>query len=524
MKNSLLLAGLGSACALGSCSVETTQQQQKPNIIYVLADDMGYGDVSANQADGKIKTTHLDQLAAEGVRFTDAHTSSSVCTPTRYGIITGRYNWRSTLKSGVLTGKSKALIPTSRTTVASMLQKQGYHTAFIGKWHLGWNWAMKDTTEFGGEGWDLKDFDNLDFSKPISHSPNDLGFDYAYGFCGSLDMAPYVYVENGMPTMVPDSVSENTGKYSWWRKGPTAADFDHEDVTPNLFRKAMAYVKEQSETEDPFFLYLPLPSPHTPILPTEEWQGKSGLNPYGDFVLMIDDWMGKLLASVKEAGIEENTLIIFTTDNGCSPASKIEELAAAGHHPNGIYRGHKADIFEGGHRVPFLVKWPAVIKPGLVSDETICTTDLMATCADITGYHLADNEGEDSYSLLPIFRQGQLSQPLREATVHHSINGSFAIRQGDWKLIMCPGSGGWSFPRPDDKEAIKGLPEVQLYNLKDDPSEKNNLQADNPEKVSQLKEILVRYIQDGRSTSGKPQANDPIKGEWHQIDFISSNN
>jgi len=517
----LLLAGIFFCGLTISCS-EAEKQSQNPNIIYVLADDMGFGDVSAYNPDSKIETPNLDRMAQQGIRFTDAHTSSAVCTPTRYGILTGRYNWRSPLKSGVLTGKSKALIPTDRTTVASLLHQKGYHTAFIGKWHLGWNWHLKDPENFGGDGWNLEDFDNVDFSKPITHSPNDLGFDYAYGHSGSLDMAPYVYVENGQVTAIPDSVSENTGKYSWWRKGPTSSDFDHEDVTPNFFRRAIAHVSQQAQTDEPFFLYLALPSPHTPILPTAEWQDKSGLNPYGDFVLMVDDWMGRLLASLRENGIEENTLIIFTTDNGCAPAAKIEELTAKGHFPSGPFRGHKADIFEGGHRVPFIAQWPAKIKPGLVSDETICTTDLLATCAEIVDYPLADSEGEDSYSLMPVFEQLPLEQPLREATVHHSINGSFAIRQGDWKLIMCPGSGGWSFPRPENKAAIDTLPPIQLYNLKDDPSESQNLQAANPEVVTQLKAILTRYILDGRSTTGKPQTNDPIAGEWKQISFIEA--
>ena len=209
-----------SSC--GSSSVEETETAKMPNIIYVLADDLGYGDISAFNPEGKIQTKNLDRLAAEGMRFTDAHTSSSVCTPTRYSILTGRYNWRSTLKQSVLTGKSKALIPSSRTTVASLLKKRGYHTAFIGKWHLGWDWAEKETGANTGAGWDLKDFDNIDFSKPVKNTPNDLGFDYAYGHSGSLDMAPYVYVENGMATAIPDTTTANRNKYSWWREGPTA--------------------------------------------------------------------------------------------------------------------------------------------------------------------------------------------------------------------------------------------------------------------------------------------------------------
>ncbi len=506
-----------SSC--GSSSVEETETAKMPNIIYVLADDLGYGDISAFNPEGKIQTKNLDRLAAEGMRFTDAHTSSSVCTPTRYSILTGRYNWRSTLKQSVLTGKSKALIPSSRTTVASLLKKQGYHTAFIGKWHLGWDWAEKETGANTGAGWDLKDFDNIDFSKPVKNTPNDLGFDYAYGHSGSLDMAPYVYVENGMATAIPHTTTANRNKYSWWREGPTAPDFDHEQVTPNFFNKAISYVKERSETDRPFFLYLPLPSPHTPILPLEEWQGKSGLNPYGDFMFMIDDYMGRLMKAVAEAGIEDNTLIIFTSDNGCSPEANFQVLAEKGHHPNGIYRGHKADIYEGGHRVPFIAKWPGTIKPAGKSDETICTTDLMATVAAITGYDLQDDEGEDSYSLLPVLTGESLSTTLREATVHHSINGQFAIRQGDWKLAMCGGSGGWSYP--NTKAALDTLPPMQLFNLREDPKESRNLIDQHPEKAEELKALLTQYVTEGRSTPGAPQKNDGSES-WKQLWWINN--
>lgn len=497
------------------------KESEFPNIIFVLADDLGYGDIGAYNDLCKIKTPHIDQLASEGLLFSDAHTSSSVCTPTRYGILTGRYNWRTPLKQGVLTGKSKALIPKDRTTVASMLKKAGYNTAFIGKWHLGWDWALKDKDNFGGNGWDYEDFDNIDFSKPVTHTPNDLGFDYAYGHSGSLDMAPYVYVENGKVTLLPDTVTVDTGKYTWWRKGPTAKDFIHDDVTPNFFRKSFAHIKEMAKKDNPFFLYLALPSPHTPILPTKEWLGKSELNPYGDFVMMIDAYMGELDRVIREAGIEENTLVIFASDNGCSPQADFNLLAEKGHHPSSIYRGHKADIYEGGHRVPYLVKWPAKIKQGIVSDEIICTTDLVATCAEIVGYELSDNEGEDSYSMLPLFKQETLDHPLRGATVHHSVNGSFAIRKGDWKLIMCPDSGGWSYPNPEsDKEVIASLPPVQLYNLRLDPGETVNLQAENTEIVNELKSLLAKYIKEGRSTPGMAQKNDSIDFVWKQIQFL----
>lgn len=500
---------------LNSCKPRNSIVNQKklPNIIYVLTDDLGYGDINTFNSKGKIKTPNIDQLATAGMKFTDAHTSSAVCTPTRYGILTGRYNWRSGLKSGVLGGKSKALIPTSRTTVASLLQQKNYTTAFIGKWHLGWDWAVKNKTDSLSEFWNPKDKSiEIDFSKPIKNGPKDLGFDYSYGHSGSLDMAPYVYVENGKATKIPDTVSENKGKYSWWRKGLTSSDFIHEDVTPNFFRRSFKYIEEQAIKESPFFLYLALPSPHTPLLPTEEWQGKSGLNPYGDFVMMIDDYMGQLIKTIKDAGIEENTMIVFTSDNGCSPAAKIEEMLAKNHNPSSIYRGHKADIFEGGHRVPFIVKWPTAIEAGTSSNQTICTTDLMATVAAITDYELKDNEGEDSVDMLPLLKNELKNTSFREAIIHHSVNGSFAIRKDNFKLIMCAGSGGWSSPRPNDKELINKLPKKQLYNLTTDPSEQNNLVTTHPEKVVELEKLLNKYILEGRSTQGVKQQNDT--GIW----------
>jgi len=509
-----------------------TPQEKLPNIIYVLADDLGYGDLSCFNENSKIKTPHLDKLTSEGMQFTDAHTSSAVCTPTRYGILTGRYNWRSPLKSSVLWGKSKALIPTDRETVASLLKNAGYYTGYIGKWHLGWNWAMMGESGDQKAGdpeklvsnltWTMDEKEVIDFSKPVTHTPNDLGFDYAYGHVGSLDMAPYVYVENGMVTAIPDSIVEASGSYAYCRKGDIAPDFDLGDVTPNFFRRAIAFVKDHANKEKPFFLYLPLPSPHTPILPTKEWQGKSGLNPYGDFVMMIDGYMGQLLTTIKEAGIEGNTLVVFTSDNGCSPQAKFDVLGEKGHDPSYIFRGHKADIFEGGHRVPFIMKWPSRIKAGSTSGKTICTTDFMATCAEIIGVSLDDNAGEDSYSMLPLFDNTKNDDFKREYTIHSSINGSFSIRKGEWKLNLCPGSGGWSKPRP--KEAIEqGLPKVQLYNLSTDIAEENNLYDKNPEKVKELYNLLMTCIENGRSTQGEVQANDPSsRGSWPQFEKLQA--
>ena len=516
------------SCMLNACknkanNVVLETSKKLPNIIYVLADDLGYGDINTFNPEGKIKTPNIDKLALEGMKFTDAHTSSAVCTPTRYGILTGRYNWRSNLKSSVLTGKSKALIPINRKTVAALLQQKNYNTAFIGKWHLGWDWALKNKNDVRGDGWSANDFDNIDFSKPVKNGPKELGFDYSYGHSGSLDMAPYVYVENGLATKVPDTVTVNKGKYTWWREGPTSSDFIHDDVTPNFFRRSFSYIEEKSKESKPFFLYLALPSPHTPILPTEEWLGSSELNPYGDFVIMIDDYMGQLMKTVKDAGIEENTIVIFASDNGCSPQANFKLLAGKGHDPSAGYRGHKADIFEGGHRVPFVVKWPMVIEAGTLNGQTICSTDFFATCAEITQTTLQSNEGEDSFSLIPLFEDPNTSDFLREATVHSSINGSFAIRKDNWKLIFCPGSGGWSAPLPDSDFAIE-LPKFQLYDLSNDPEEENNLYGEHPEIFNELNNLMVSYIENGRSNAGQKVFNEPGFGnKWKQIEVFDLN-
>lgn len=501
MKNVFLATA--AILSLLSC----TEKQKQPNIIFILADDMGYGDVSYFDNNSKLKTENLDRMALEGVVFTDAHSSSSVSTPTRYGILTGRYNWRSTLKNNVLYGYDKALIPADRETMASMLRKNGYTTAGIGKWHLGWDWDNIDAGK-----------DKVDFSKPVQNGPTTRGFDYFYGFCGSLDMAPYVYIENDMPTSLPDRETVNEGKYSWWRKGPTGADFVHEEVLPNLVDRACNYIKEKAKADQPYFLYLPLPAPHTPILPTEEFRGKSGIGEYGDFVLMVDAMVGKVLQAVKESGEDGNTIVVFTTDNGCSPAAGIKEMEAQGHRPNSIYRGHKADLFDGGHRIPCILRWPEGTKPHEVR-QTVCLTDFYATFAAINGYKLMDSEGEDSYNLLPAIVSETEIDPIREATVHHSIDGQFTIRQGDWKLLLSASSGGWSAPTPTDTLALDSLPPIQLYNMKDDPSETTNVEAEHPEIVSRLRALMAKYVREGRSTPGAPQKND---GEypWKELDWM----
>ena len=496
----VLLAGIFFSCN------EKKSESVLPNIVFILADDMGYGDVSCFNENSKISTPSIDKLAADGVMFTDAHTSAAVCTPTRYGILTGRYNWRSTLKRGVLGGYSKALIPQDRQTVAGFLKENGYKTAGFGKWHLGWDWANIDA---GNE--------SVDFSKRVENGPTTRGFDYYYGFCGSLDMAPYVWIENDMPTMVPTKTTVDKGKQSWWREGLTSDDFAHEKVLPEIKDRVVNFINENAKSEQPFFVYMPLNAPHTPILPTEEFQGKSGLdNPYGDFVIMVDWIVGEVMNAIDEQGIAENTVFIFTSDNGCSPQADYEQLATKGHDPSYVFRGHKADIYEGGHHVPYVVRWPEKVQPGK-SDQLLCTTDLFATVADIVGKDLPDNVAEDSYSFLSALNIDSGSE-TRKGIVHHSINGSFAYRKGDWKVIFCPGSGGWSDPRPNS-EGIEELPPFQLYNLKNDIAEENNLQGDNKEIVEEYRKELAKIVNDGRSTIGAPQKNDGTE-KWPQLKWM----
>ncbi len=492
---------------------------ERPNIIFILCDDLGYGDVACNNPQGKIPTPHIDRLAAGGMRFSDAHSTSSVCTPTRYSVLTGRYSWRSRLQSGVLGGLSPRLIEPGRLTVAELLQKNGYHTACIGKWHLGMKWALKpgaegfgDRIEKGPEGW------GADYSKPISDGPNAVGFDYFFGIAASLDMVPYTFIENDHVTALPTKDMDfplMLGRDRPTRRGPGAPEFDATDVLPTLTRKAVQYIAQRTAPDaggKPFFIYLPYASPHTPIVPSPEWQGRSGLNHYADFVMQNDACVGEVLAALKKHGVADRTLVIFTSDNGCSPQADFPALHEKGHDPSYVFRGHKADIFDGGHRVPFIVRWPGKVRAGTTSDQLVSLVDLTATCADILGVKLPADAAEDSVSILPVLRS-EADRPVREALVHHSVSGKFSIRQGRWKLELCPGSGGWSLPR--DAQAVKqGLPPVQLYDMRADVGEQKNVQADHPDVVKDMTALLKRYVAQGRSTPGKPQENNGTVDIW----------
>ena len=473
------LGALGAAAAAPRVAA---QAPRLPNLLYLLADDLGYGDLGCYNPGSKIPTPNLDRLARQGMRFTDAHSPSAVCTPTRYGILTGRYCWRSRLKSGVLWGYSPSLIEPGRLTVASMLKSRGYRTAGIGKWHLG-----------------LGDKEKTDYDQPLRPGPLDFGFDSYFGIPASLDMDPYVYIDNdrvvARATAQVAEKREHRGVF--WRGGPAAPGFQHIDVLPTLTRKASAWIRDHGARHrgQPFFLYLPLTGPHTPWLPTEKFLGKAKAGYYGDFVAMVDDAVGQVLAALDESGLANDTLVIFTSDNGAHWLP--EEIARWNHRANHFLRGQKADIWDGGHRVPFLARWPGRIPAGSTSAETICLTDLVGTMADLTGYELPDNAGEDSYSIVPALFGQRRSAPLREATVHHSMLGRFSIRKGEWKLIVGRGSGGFS--QPAVYKAKPGEPEGELFNVAEDPGEENNLYLKRPEIVNSLTALLDRYRRQGSS-------------------------
>ena len=524
------------SCLLG-CLLPIFQSawaKQRPNIIYIIADDMGYGDVSIYNSGAKFKTPHIDRIAAEGMMFTDAHTSSSVCTPTRYHLLTGRYSWRTHLKHGVLNGYGKPLIAENRLTVASLCQKAGYHTAMIGKWHLGMELPVRKPTAEEREvaqkhrqmGHMLKGEKYIDWHKPVKRTPTSNGFDYFWGHGASLDFPPYVYIENNrftsqkitfMDSSLQGKVSPKRGKSSnKMRLGWLADDFDPVQTLEEFFNRSAEFIRK-SDSKQPFFLYVPLTSPHTPIIPTEKWVGK-GITPYADFCMQTDAGVGRILKALDDKGIAENTIVIFTTDNGCSPAANIKELESKGHYPNYPFRGAKADIWDGGHRVPHVVRWPAVIKPGSKSDRVTVLGDIVATMADILDVRLPDDAAEDSVSFYSTLKGQTESSDVHEGIVHHSIDGNFAIRSGDWKLIFCPGSGGWS--KPKNREAIQqGLPQYQLYHMKEDPREQNNLIEKHPEVVERLTKLITRFVENGRSTPGKSQKNDGPK-HWKQLNWM----
>jgi arylsulfatase A-like enzyme len=484
-------------------------EQGRPNIIMILADDLGYGDLGCYNPDSFIPTPNVNRLSREGVRFTDAHSPSAVCTPTRYSLLTGRYCWRTWLKRGVVGGYTPALIEPGRKTLASLLKNRGYRNGMFGKWHLGLNWTRmngftptwKDAERMLKGSWQDPKPDtgmNVDFSKPVSGGPIDHGFDHAVftAACSTMD-GPFTYIEDDRVRGIPNrQISEfydmSRGEEGSPRPGWAAPGFKLEEVDLVFTREAIAFMQRsvKAAPAQPFFVMLCLSSPHTPWLPPDFVKGKSGDGPRGDLVVLADYCLGEMMKALESLGISDDTMLIFASDNGPHPGIK-------GHKSAGLLRGYKTHIWEGGHRVPFIVRWPRRIKGGRVADEPICLSDMMATFASITDAALSPEDGPDSYDISPAVLGERGQGPIREAIVSHSENGTFAIRQGEWKLILDnKTSGGWMppeglLPRP-------GTP-GQLYNLKEDPYEQKDLYEKHPEVVDRLRDLLDRYVREGRS-------------------------
>lgn len=465
-----------------------TKISSKPNIVFIMADDMGYGDVGC-YGSVKIQTPHIDRLAREGMRFTDAHSSSAVCTPSRYSVLTGRYCWRTPLKEWVLWGFEPPLIDPARQTVAALLKEHGYATAAIGKWHLGLGWTTLDGNPPKENG------TNVDYKAPISGGPRQLGFDTNFNITGSLDMAPYCFIDDDHVFKVPSI--EKHPYHPQQRSGLMSPGWQDDQVDLIFTEKAVEFIGQQAnhDKDQPFFLYLTPSAPHRPCVPPELIRGRSQAGPRGDMVALVDWMVGQIDAGLRRHGMVENTLMIVTSDNGARATDFYGN--DYGHKSCGNLRGQKADIWDGGHREPFVARWPGVIKPGTTNDALICLGDLMATCADILDVPLPENAAEDSFSFLPALH-GELGETLsRKMIVHHSGDGMFSIRAGKWKLIMGCGSGGFTEPQRIDPEPDK--PQGQLYNMQDDVQETCNLWAVEPQIVERLTAILADIITRGNS-------------------------
>jgi len=512
----ILAVPLSSSCRNQQERENNTTSQNRPNIVLILADDMGYGDIQKFNPTSRIPTPNLNSLAEGGMCFDDAHTNSAVCSPSRYGILTGRYAWRTPLKHGVLKepDNNKPLIQPDRLTLAGMLKKINYHTACIGKWHLGIEWGKDEKGE-------------SDYSQPFIYGPNEVGFDYFFGINAALDMTPYGFYRNHQPVQPLDGYQPALTFPTFIREGPRAKDFHHSEVLDRITEEAVNYIEEQTKSSDPFFLYFALTSPHKPVWPAKRFQGVTTLGPYADFIVQTDWTVGQILNALEENNVQDNTLVIFTSDNGSfmfrvNPdknypfdkeipkesfyARKVgsglqdhsENAKVHGYYPhvhtaNYIWRGTKADIWEGGHRVPFIVNWPGRVKAGTKSNQTICITDVMATLADLTGYSMKENEGEDSFSFLPVMHN-EKTETHRAPVVYHSGAGMFAIRDGKWAMVFGNGSGGREVPIGKNWEKP-----YSLFNLDIDPMETTNVIDEHPEVAERLTSQMDRILNNDSS-------------------------
>lgn len=491
--------------------------EKKPNVVVILADDMGYGDVQCNNPYARTETPAIDGLADSGVRFTDAHSAGALSGPSRYGLVTGRYFFR-VPKCKEYWGYLSPYIEASRMTIGSLMRNVGYTTACVGKWHLGLTWQKKDSTMPQVLTPKVLGYTNTDFSALVKDSPSDRGFDYSFILPASLDMPPYVFVRNGevldpnvrltadvYPHQQPDTEFAWDRKYTqesdiywergvWWRNGEMSRSFQFEECLPTIVDEGIAFIDREGKKARPFFLYLPLTGPHTPWMVSEENKGSTSLGTYGDFVKDIDQAVGRIVAKLKELGLEENTIVIFASDNGA--AWEGEDILQYGHQANWSRRGEKGDAWDGGHHIPLIVKWPAKIKGTKVSDRTVGLVDIFATLADVTDQRLPVGQAEDSFSFLPILN-GNMKAETRDHLIYLSGSGKLAIKQGDWKYI--DGLGSCGFSHPSQLKPVKNGPTGQLYDIATDTLETNNLFLSYPEKVESLQSCLLEFVKQGHS-------------------------
>lgn len=483
---------------LFACSTSKSNQPTQttlPNIVFILADDMGYGDVGAYNKESLIPSPNIDQLASQGIMFTDAHSPASMCTPSRYGLLTGRYCFRTRLKHGVILGYDEVpLIESGRNTIATVLKSKGYNTACIGKWHLGMNWQTKDgyLIQDDHDEWQnpvvmTANEAHIDFTKPVTGGPLEHGFDYFFGTLGcSTSDPPYSFIENNNTVGIPSvKSSEEFNKLPGFVPGLMVKDFSLENVDTVFTSKAIEFIGDQMSkgSGKPFFLYLALSSPHNPFLPPDFAKGKSKEGARGDLVTVVDWSVGRLMEILKNYRLEKNTLVIVTSDNGAVKG-------ANGHKSEGDFRGYKASTWEGGHRIPFIARWPGKIIPGSVTSEAISLSDMFSTFADLVSYKTINSEGEDSYNVLPVFFGKKQDNSDERVRVFHSGSGIFSVRKGHWLLIE--EGGGTQTKKLDIMDSnikVKG----QLYNLLDDPYEKNNLWDKNQVIVNELSILIKKY-------------------------------
>jgi len=467
---------------LTNCSTD----KQYPNIIFILADDLGYGDLRCYNEDSKIPTPNIDKLASGGIMFTDAHTPSTVCSPTRYALLTGRYAWREPrLVRGVLRKTDPPVIDIERLTVADMLQKSGYKTAAVGKWHLGLEWPLLDTME-------SVSVSNIDWSKPQLSGIREQGFDYSF----SLGWPGWTFTENNTALAVPDVRFDldSIGIFLIGGsniRGYRSSDYNHEKMLPKFTEKALEFIRSASADDSPFFLYFSPMCPHKPVVPNKEFKGTSDAGLYGDFVNELDYSVGLILKELENLNISENTLIILSSDNG-PETTAYDRILNTGHYSMDGLRGVKRDLWEGGHRVPFIVNWPERVKAFSKNDKTICLVDFMATVAEITGYEIKKDEAEDSFSFLNLLDGKPGETVLREPIVHHSTRGDHAIRKGEWVYIDAPSGDMNNEPEwfRNKLGVNESSDEFELFNLEEDPKETNNMYSAMPEKAKELKEKL----------------------------------